>query len=33
MRSLLQGNVLYRVRQLALEGPEALFANLHPEAR
>jgi DNA-binding transcriptional ArsR family regulator len=33
MRSLLEGDVLYRARQLALEGPQALFANLHPEAR
>ncbi len=32
MRALLEGDVLYRARQLALEGPEALFANLHPEA-
>jgi DNA-binding transcriptional ArsR family regulator len=33
MRSLLEGDVLYRARQLALEGPQALFSNLHPEAR
>jgi DNA-binding transcriptional ArsR family regulator len=32
MRALLEGDVLHRARQLALEGPEALFANLHPEA-
>jgi DNA-binding transcriptional ArsR family regulator len=32
MRALLEGDVLYRARQLALEGPEALFSNLHPEA-
>jgi DNA-binding transcriptional ArsR family regulator len=31
MRSLLEGDVLYRARTLALEGPQALFANLHPE--
>jgi DNA-binding transcriptional ArsR family regulator len=28
---LLEGDVLYRARTLALEGPVALFANLHPE--
>jgi DNA-binding transcriptional ArsR family regulator len=33
MRSLLEGDVLYRARQLALEGPQALFSNLHPEVR
>ncbi|MGH2636974.1 MAG: DUF5937 family protein [Actinomycetota bacterium] len=32
MRSLLEGDVLYRARTLALEGPQALFADLHPEA-
>ena len=32
IRSLLEGDVLHRARVLALEGPEALFANLHPEA-
>jgi DNA-binding transcriptional ArsR family regulator len=32
MRALLEGDVLYRARMLALEGPEVLFANLHPEA-
>jgi DNA-binding transcriptional ArsR family regulator len=31
MRALLEGDVLYRARTLALEGPVALFANLHPE--
>ncbi len=31
MRALLEGDVLYRARTLALEGPQALFANLHPE--
>jgi DNA-binding transcriptional ArsR family regulator len=32
MRGLLEGDVLHRARQLALEGPNALFGNLHPEA-
>lgn len=32
MRTLLEGDVLHRARTLALEGPEALFSTLHPEA-
>jgi len=30
MRTVLEGDVLYRARQLALSGAESLFANLHP---
>lgn len=30
IRALLEGDVMYRARQLALGGAEALFADLHP---
>jgi DNA-binding transcriptional ArsR family regulator len=33
LRSVLEGDVLYRARQMADGGAEALFADLHPEAR
>jgi Helix-turn-helix domain/Family of unknown function (DUF5937) len=33
LRALLEGDVLYRARQMADGGAEALFADLHPEAR
>jgi DNA-binding transcriptional ArsR family regulator len=33
LRALLEGDVLYRARQLADGGAEALFADIHPEAR
>ena len=33
LRALLEGDVLYRARQMADGGAEALFADIHPEAR
>jgi Family of unknown function (DUF5937)/Helix-turn-helix domain len=33
LRALLEGDVLHRARQIADGGAEALFADLHPEAR
>lgn len=33
MMSVLDGDVLYRARSLALEGTKALFSGLHPELR
>ncbi len=33
LRALLEGDVLYRARTLALEGAEALFRDLHPSVR
>ena len=33
LRTLLEGDVLYRARQLADGGATALFADVHPEAR
>lgn len=30
IQAVLEGDVLYRARQLALYGPSALFSNLHP---
>jgi Family of unknown function (DUF5937)/Helix-turn-helix domain len=33
LRALLEGDVLYRARQMADGGAEALFADIHPEAQ
>jgi DNA-binding transcriptional ArsR family regulator len=33
LHALLENDVLYRARTLALHGPEALFADLHPAVR
>ena len=33
IRALLEGDVLYRARQLADEGAQRLFADIHPELR
>jgi DNA-binding transcriptional ArsR family regulator len=33
LRAMLEGDVMYRARVLALEGAEALFADLHPTMR
>jgi hypothetical protein len=33
LRALLEGDVLYRARQIADGGAEALFADIHPETR
>ncbi|MCK2215636.1 winged helix-turn-helix domain-containing protein [Actinomadura sp. ATCC 31491] len=33
MRSLLEGDLLYRARQLAEHGPAGVFADMHPEIR
>ena len=33
LRALLEGDVLYRAKRLALEGAEGLFGDLHPEVR